>query len=152
MLSKKRNKAGCMQCANNYRLISKWNASDHGESWIENHLHSGHKRTCRTTMMVPLKWQGKRSILFEPCHHLRSYCSFLFCYKLAANMLICCPISDKMVLNVVSACLIADYLHPNFLWKPFAFYLSLSVSFIFLSLAQPYCMVYTSLSFAFPIN
>ena len=58
-------------------------------------------------------------------------------------MLICCPISDKMVLSVVSACLIADYLYPNILRKPFAFYLSLSVSFISTSIAQPYCMVYT---------
>jgi len=75
-----------------------------------------------------------------------------FCYKLATNRLICCPISEKMVLSVVSACLIVDYLYPNFLWKPFAFYLSLSVSFISTSIAQPYCMVYTSLSFVCPIN
>jgi len=140
-----------MKCATN-RLIPKWNGPDHSESWTENHLHSGRQRTCRTTMMVPLKWQGKLSIVFEPCHHLRTYCSFHFCYKLATNMLICCPISDKMVLIVVSACFIADYLYPNFLWKPFAIYLSLSVSFISTSLAQPYCMAYTSLSFACPTN
>ena len=132
--------------------IPKWNAPDHGESWTEKHLHSGRKRTCRTTLMVPFKCQGKLSILFEPCYHLRTYCSLLFCYKLATNMLICCPISDKMVFSVVSACLIADYLYPNFLWKPFAYYLSLSVSFISTSLAQPYCMVHTALSFACPIN
>ena len=67
-------------------------------------------------------------------------------------MLICCPLSDKMVLSVVSACLIADYLCPNFLWKLFALYLPLSVSFISTSLAQLYCMVYTALPFASPIN
>jgi len=61
-----------MKCATN-RLVPKWNSPDHGESWTENHLHSGRKRTCRTAMMVPLKWQGKLSILFEPCHHLRTY-------------------------------------------------------------------------------
>jgi len=67
--------------------------------------------------MVPIKWQGKLSILFEPCHHLRTYCSFLLCYKLATNILVCCPISDKLILSVVSACLIADYLYPNFFVK-----------------------------------
>jgi len=45
-------------------------------------------------------------------------CGFIttsfFCYKWATNMLICCPISDKMVLSIVSACLIAYYLYPNF--------------------------------------
>jgi len=68
-----------MKCATN-RLIPKWNALDHGESWTENHLHRGCKRwpTCRTNTMVPLKWQDKLSILFEPCHHLQTYCSFLF--------------------------------------------------------------------------
>jgi len=40
-----------------------------------------------------------------------------FCYKLATNMLIYCPINDKMVLSVVSACLIADYLYPTFFVK-----------------------------------
>jgi len=29
-----------MKCATN-RLISKWNAPDHSESWTENQLHSG---------------------------------------------------------------------------------------------------------------
>jgi len=48
-LSKKRKKAGGMKCATN-RLIPKWNATGHGESWTENHLHSGRKPTCRTTM------------------------------------------------------------------------------------------------------
>jgi len=33
----------------------------------------------------------------------------LFCHKSATSMLICCPIRNKMVLSVVSACLIADY-------------------------------------------
>jgi len=37
-----------------------------------------------------------------------------FCYKSATDMLICCPIGDKMVVSVVPACLIADYLYPNF--------------------------------------
>jgi len=66
-----------MKCTTN-RLMSKWYAPDHGESWTENHLHSGRK--CRTTMMVPLRLQGNLSILFEPCHHLRTYwhCSFFF--------------------------------------------------------------------------
>jgi len=41
--------------------------------------------------------------------------AFFFCYKLATNMLVCFPINDKMVLSVVSACLIADYLYPIFL-------------------------------------
>jgi len=50
---KENKKAGCMKCATN-RLIPKWNAPDHGESWTENHLHSGRKRTWRTTMVVPL--------------------------------------------------------------------------------------------------
>jgi len=45
----KKKKAGCTKCATN-RLIPKWNAPDHSESWTENHLHSEHKRTCRTTM------------------------------------------------------------------------------------------------------
>jgi len=44
-----------MKCATN-RLIPKWNAPDHGESWTEIHLHSGRKRTCRITTIVPLKW------------------------------------------------------------------------------------------------
>jgi len=51
-------------------------------------------------------------------NHVTTYGPFaasFFCYKLATNMLICCPISDKMVLSVVSACLIADCLYPNFL-------------------------------------
>jgi len=41
-----------MKCATN-RLTPKWNSPDHGESWTENHLHSGHKPTCRTTTIVP---------------------------------------------------------------------------------------------------
>jgi len=53
---KEKKKAGRMKCATN-RLIPKWNSPDHGESWTENHLHSGRKPTCRTTMMAPLKWQ-----------------------------------------------------------------------------------------------
>jgi len=136
------------------RHLLKWNAPDHGESWTENHLHSGRKRICRTTMMVPLNWQGKLRFFSNDVTTCGPIAASFFCYKLATNMLICCLISDKMVLNVVSACLIADYLYPNLLWKPFAFYLSHSVSFISTSLAQPYCMVYTSLSFAFacPIN
>jgi len=62
-------------------------------------------------------WSGKLSIRFEPCHLLPTYCSFFFCYKLATNMLICCPVSDKMVLSVVSACLIAGYLYPKIFVK-----------------------------------
>ena len=133
------------------RLIPKWNSPDHGENWTENHLHSGRKPICRTTMMVPLKWHTQHFIrtMSPPADLLQPP---FFCYKLATNILICCPINGKMVLSAVSACLIADYLYPNFLWKPFAFYLYLSVSFISTSLAQPYCMLYTPLSFACPIN
>jgi len=36
-----------------------------------------------------------------------------YCYESATSMLICCPKGDKMVLSVISACLIADYLYPN---------------------------------------
>jgi len=50
-----------MKCATN-RLIPKWNALDHGESWTENHWHRGHKPTCRTTTIVPLKWQTQHFI------------------------------------------------------------------------------------------
>jgi len=50
-----------MKCATN-RLKTKWNAPDHGESWTENHLYGGRKRRCRTTMMVPLKWQTQHFI------------------------------------------------------------------------------------------
>jgi len=56
-------------CWNYFQTFAQWNIC---------HLHSGRKRTCRTTMTLSLKWQGKLSILFEPCHHLRTYCSFLF--------------------------------------------------------------------------
>jgi len=50
-----------MKCATN-SLIPKWNAPDHSESWTENHLHSGRKPTCRTTTIVPLKWQTQHLI------------------------------------------------------------------------------------------
>jgi len=91
------------------RFILKWNAPDHGESWTENHLHSGRKRPCKTTMMVPLKWQTQHFIpTISPPADLLQLPFF------AINGLICCPISDKMVLSIVSACLIAYYLYPNF--------------------------------------
>jgi len=54
-----------MTCATN-RLTPKWNAPDHGESWTENDLHSGHKPTCRTTTIVPSKWQTQ--------HFVRTMC------------------------------------------------------------------------------
>jgi len=39
---------------------------------VDINVHAELPRWCH------LKWQGKCSILFEPCHHLRTYCSFLF--------------------------------------------------------------------------
>jgi len=134
------------------RLIPKWNAPDHGGSWTENHLRSGRKRSTYMQNYHDGAIKVANSAFYS--NHVTTcgpIAASFICYKLA-NMQICCPISDKMVLSVVSACLIADYLYPNFLWKSFAFYLSLSVSFISTRLAQPYCMVFTSLSFACPIN
>jgi len=73
-------------------------------------------------MKVPLKWQGKLSILFESCHTCGRIAASFFCYKLGTNMLICCPIINKMVLSVVSACLIADYLPYLFAYKTIRLY------------------------------
>jgi len=57
-------------------------------------------------------WSGKAHSAFYSNHVTTCgpIAASFFCYKLATNMLICCPINDKMVLSVVSACLIADYI------------------------------------------
>ena len=76
-----------------------------------------------------------------------------FCYKSATSMLICCPIYDKMVLSAVSACLIADYLYPNFCKS--SLHLLVFCSLIHFHKSSPtllHGIDYTSLSFACPIN
>ena len=59
--------------------------------------------------MVQLKWETQDFIRTMPPP--ADLLQLPFCYNLATNMSICCPINDKMVLSVVSACLIADYLY-----------------------------------------
>jgi len=73
-----------------------------------------------------------------------------FCYKLATNILICCPISDKMVLSAVSACLIADYLYSHFFVKAVC---NLLVSFSLIHFHKSSStLLHGPLSFACPIN
>jgi len=56
-----------MKCATN-KLRPKWNAPDHGESWTDNHLHSGRKRTVHAELPWWCRQSGKANSAFYSSH------------------------------------------------------------------------------------